>query len=290
MTILITGATGTVGRSLVSELTKAGAPIRALVRDPDRARAILPAAVDLVVGDFADGASLEASVHGVQQVFLAAPNHPEQVAWESAMIDAARAAGVARLVKLSAHGARRGSPVDFWDAHARIEEHLAESGLPSVVLRPTTYATNLLASLESVKAGLLVAPAAGALIAFIDPADVAAAAAAALLRPSWTGQTITLTGPEPIGFERAAEVFAELLDRPVAFVPVSDVAALAALVGSGAPPWFAENLVRVFAALREGLADITTPAVLDLTGRPPMSLRAALAQRLAQLRVVGAAG
>lgn len=287
MTILITGATGTVGRSLGSDLSTAGAKVRALVRDPDRARAVLPPELELAVGDFAHPASLEAAMRGVSQVFLAAPNHPDQVAWECALIDAAVAAGVSRLVKLSAHGVRRGSPVAFWDAHARIEEHLTQSGLEFVVLRPTTYATNLLASLETVRSGLLVAPAESATVAFIDPADVAAVASATLLRGSWAGHTITLTGPEAVDFDYAAAVLAELLDRPVAFVAVSDQAARAALVGSGAPPWFAENLVRVFAALRGGLADLTTPAVLELTGRPPRSLKRALAQGLIQLRVAG---
>ena len=88
MTTLITGATGTVGRSLASELAATGTPVRALVRDAERARTLLPDGVELAVGDFTDRDSLAAAVHGVRQVFLAAPNHPEQVAWESAMIDA----------------------------------------------------------------------------------------------------------------------------------------------------------------------------------------------------------
>lgn len=290
MTILITGATGTVGRSLVAELTRSGASVRALVRDLDQARAVLPEDVDLVVGDFADPDSLERAVQGVRQVFLAAPNHPDQVRWECAVIDAARSAGVARLVKLSAHGARRDSPVAFWDAHARIEEHLAASGLESVVLRPTTYATNLLASLESIRSGMLVAPAAGASVSFIDPADVAKAAAAVLVRRSWSGHTITLTGAEPLTFDEVAAVFAALLDRPVTFVSVPDVAAQEALISAGAPPWFAENLVRVFAALRGGLADLTTHGVLELTGRPPRSLERALAVRLDRVAGLASVG
>lgn len=282
MTILITGATGTVGRALASELSRAGAPVRALVTDAGRGRDLLPEGVELAVGDFADADSLAAAVRGVRQVFLAAPNHPDQAAWEVAMIDAGRAAGVRRVVKLSAHGARRGSPVAFWDAHARSEDHLASSGLDAVVLRPTTYATNLLASWDAVENGILPAPAAGARVSFIDPADVAAAAAAVLTGRSAARGVLTLTGPAAIGFDDAAACLARLLDRPVGFVPLGDDEALGALVGAGASPWFAANLVRVFGALRAGLADLTTPTVSGLVGRPPASLWRALRPHVAR--------
>ena len=77
-------------------------------------------------------------LEGVERVFLACGNLPPQVAYETNLIDAAARAGVARLVKLSALGAGIGSPVDFWDWHARIEEHLGASGIPSVVCARAT--------------------------------------------------------------------------------------------------------------------------------------------------------
>ncbi|GAA0344424.1 NmrA family NAD(P)-binding protein [Micropruina glycogenica] len=279
MTILITGATGTVGRSLVAELTAARMPVRVFVRDIDRARAALPDQVQFSVGDFTDPASLRQAVRGVDQVFLAAPNHPDQLAWESAVINAAVAAGVPRLVKLSAHGAGLGSPVAFWHAHAEIEQVLAAAAIDAVVLRPTTYATNLLAGFDAVRAGVLAAPAAAARVAFIDPADVAAVAAAVLLRGS-PQRVLTLTGPSVLGFDQAAEVLSGLLERPVSYVAVADDDALAALTAAGAPPWFAENVVRVFAALRSGLAGFTTETVQQFAGRAARPLAVALGSRL----------
>ena len=175
MNILITAATGTVGRSLAAALSDAGADVRAFVRDAAKARAILPAGIDLAVGDFADPSSLDAALAGVDRVFLAAPNHPDQVDWERNVIDGARRAGVSSLVKLSAHGAERGSPVAFWDAHARIEQHLFASGVPAVVLRPTTYATNLLGTLAGVvkdTAARISAPLASATVPTIEIAKV----------------------------------------------------------------------------------------------------------------------
>lgn len=276
MTILITGATGSVGRSLASELVAAG-PVRALVRDPERAGELLPDRVERVAGDFADPDSLARAMAGVRQVFLAAPNHPDQVRWEAAVVDAARAAGVRRVVKLSAHGARAGSDVAFWAAHAEIEDRLARSGLQWTILRPTTFATTVLGGFDG---NALVAPAAGARVSFVDPGDVAAVAAAALEDPRWNGRVLTLTGPAVLDFGEAAAVISGLVGRTVPFVPVPDAAARAAFAGLGLPAWYADNVVRVFAALRAGVADLHTDTVWRLTGRAPRSLARALAGRL----------
>jgi uncharacterized protein YbjT (DUF2867 family) len=102
-TILAIGATGTVGRHLVPQLARRGLSVRALVRNP---AAELPAGVDRVVGDLADPASYTPALDGVAAVYLACGNHPAQAAWENGVIDAAAAAGVRRIVKLSTSDAR----------------------------------------------------------------------------------------------------------------------------------------------------------------------------------------
>lgn len=133
-TILVTGATGAVGSHVVRELQQRGVGVRALVRDPERAT--FGPEVELAVGDFADPGSLRAAMDGVDSVFLSCPNAPTQEEWETAAIDVAAEAGVRRIVKLSAFGAERGSPVAFWDAHVRIETHLRSGTVPFVLLKP----------------------------------------------------------------------------------------------------------------------------------------------------------
>jgi len=100
--VLATVATGTVGAHVVRALQRCGTPVRAFVRDPEKANRLLGPEVELVVGDFADHASLAAAVDGVERVFLACANHPQQVPWETAVIDAGAAAGARGIVKLSA--------------------------------------------------------------------------------------------------------------------------------------------------------------------------------------------
>jgi uncharacterized protein YbjT (DUF2867 family) len=136
--MLVTGATGNVGSQVVKELAGRGVPVRAFVRDPGKAATLLGPDVALAVGDFADRPPTGAALEGVDTVFLACGNLPEQVAHETGVIDAAAAAGVGRLVKLSALGAGIGSPVAFWDWHARIEGQLRASGTPWVILRPAS--------------------------------------------------------------------------------------------------------------------------------------------------------
>ena len=271
--ILVTGATGTIGAHLVRELQERRVPVRAFVRYRDRAAAVLREEVELAVGDFADAVSIRAALDGVERVFLCSPNSPHQVEHETAVIDAAVDAGIRRLVKIGASGAQIGSPVAFWDAHGRIERHLHRSGLPSIVLHPSAYTSNLLAAAEMIKAtGRLFAPAGDAKMALIDPRDVAAVAAVVLTEDGHGGRTYPLTGPEALTYTEAAEQLSEATGRLVEFVDVPDVAARGAMIRAGLPSWLADQLVILWGQLRGGAAAATTDVVRVLTGREPRSM------------------
>ena len=281
-TILVTGATGNVGSAVVRELGDRGLPVRAFVRDPDRAAAVLGPDVELAVGDFAEPASVRAALEGIEVVFLACGNVPPQVEYETGLIDAAAQAGVRRLVKLSALGAEPGSPVAFWDWHARIERHLEASGVPWVNLRPRYFMTNLLGFAVTIRsAGAVFAPAEGVKIPMIDPRDVAATAAALLAGDGHEGRTYELTGPEPITFSDVAAHLSEVTGRPVRFVPVPDAAALEGLGQAGLPDWLAENIVAVFGMLRDDPSAQVTDAVAAISDRQPRHLAEFLADHAA---------
>jgi uncharacterized protein YbjT (DUF2867 family) len=272
-TVLVTGATGNVGSRVAQELRGRGVPVRAFVRDADRASAVLGPHVDLAVGDFAEPASIRAALDGVDVLFLACGNLPPQVTYERNVIDAAARTGVRRLVKLSALGAEAGSRVDFWDWHARIERHLQASGVPWVILRPRYYLSNLLGFVETVRsASAVFAPAEGVKVPMVDPLDVAATAAVVLQDDGHEGRTYELTGPEAVTFDDVAARLSDLTGGPVRFVPVPDAAAREALLQAGLPDWMAENIVTVFGTLREDPAMQVTGAVHALTGRRPRHL------------------
>jgi uncharacterized protein YbjT (DUF2867 family) len=276
-TVLVTGASGNVGGHVVRELVARGVSVRAFVRDPRRAADRLGAGVDLAVGDFADLASVRRAMKGVDSVFVTSSNGPDEVAHENAVVDAAAAEWVRRIVKLSALGAEVGSPLMFADAHARIERHLLECGVPSVVLRASFFMSNLFASADTIReAGTIVAPAADAKIAMIDPRDIAAVAAAVLVDDGPPadggcdgGRSYVLTGPRAVTYTEVAADLSTVLGREVRYVDVPDEAARAGMLASGAPEWLADSLVVLYGLLRDGLAAHPTADVRTLTGREP---------------------
>jgi uncharacterized protein YbjT (DUF2867 family) len=273
MTTLVTGATGTVGRHVVRALAARQVPVRALVRDPGRAAPVLGPGVDLATGDFTDPGSLDRALSGVDRLFLACGNVPGQVGYECATIDAAKAAGVTRVVKLSGPDAALDSPLIFERWHGAIENYLARSELPAVLLRPRTYMTNLMAYARTVaQTGMLFAPAGTAAISFVDPRDVADVAAEALTGDRHAGRTYTLTGPEAVTFEQVATALAAATGRPVTYVSVGDDDARRALTADGLPPMVAEAIVAIFASQRAGSMADTTGTVREITGRTPRSI------------------
>jgi uncharacterized protein YbjT (DUF2867 family) len=177
---------------------------------------------------------------------------------------------VRRIVKLSAVGAAPESPVAFWDWHDRVERHLMASAVPGVILRSSFYMTNVLAAAEQVASeGRLYAPAGAARIAMIDPRDVGAAAAAVLSTAGHDGRTYVLTGPEAITYAEIAAALSAATGRAVEFTDVPDQDARQGLIRAGLPDVVAEQVVRVFAMARRGVAEQVTSTIASLTGRPP---------------------
>src|SRR5687767_4593970 len=122
--ILVTGATGNAGSQVVRALVERGHRVRAFVRDPDQGRRLLGDAVELSIGDFANRQSVDAAMERVHALVLSCADDPRRVEWEKGVIDAAAAAGVGRIVKLSSIAAEPGAPVAFWDWHGQVEQHL----------------------------------------------------------------------------------------------------------------------------------------------------------------------
>ena len=133
--ILVTGATGTIGSEVVRQLVEANQKVRALVRDSAKI-AKFGNTVEVVKGDFEDPASLRAALKNVEVAFLATAPGARMVGQETNFIEAAKAAGLARLVKLSNIMATPGNPAPIARSHTKTESTLALSGIPATVLRP----------------------------------------------------------------------------------------------------------------------------------------------------------
>ncbi len=263
MKILVTTPSGKVGQELVAILKSKGASLRLGAHSVEKARAAFPG-LEVVRLDHHDPATHAAAVAGVDALYLAAPGDFPS-APEKALVDAARKAGVKRVVKLAAIG------VEHSDNPLRqVEEHVRASGMAFTFLHPNWFFQNYSTSMAGgIKAGTLAEPAADAGTSFIDARDIAAVAAAALLEPGHEGKTYTLTGPEVLTRAQVAGILSKELGRPVAYLPVTDEQFRAAVKGVLTPS-YTELLSHLYAVVRAGHTAVTTDTVQQVLGRPPI--------------------
>ncbi|MFG1946624.1 NAD(P)H-binding protein [Nonomuraea sp. NPDC048826] len=258
--IVVTGATGSIGRELVSLLPPD--EVLAVVRKP--AEVGCPHAL----GDLEQPESIAAHLSPGDRLFLNSSLFPGVVDAHRAVIDLARAAGVAQVVTVSVRHARPGGRLGQ-DMHGHIDEHLRASGVPHAILRPGGFMQNLL---TEVRDGRFHGSYGAARVSYIDSRDIAAVAAALLTRPVGPSETYTLTGPEALTHDEIAAAITAATGRPVTYVdlPVPDLTAH--LTAQGLPDALAAQLA---AMMREmGTEDWASASstVEDLTGRPPRSL------------------
>jgi uncharacterized protein YbjT (DUF2867 family) len=269
--ILVTGATGLTGREVVKQLMAAGARMRILVRNPDRAVALDGPGVEIVKGDLAHPETLAPALNGVDRVFVLTAPDPAQVELQGNLVEAARGAGARRIVKISAIGADLQSPVRVGRWHAQTEKQIEASGLAFTHLRPGFFMQNMLAFAPAVAAhGVFQAPADEARVAMIHVRDVAAVAARVLLEEGHTGQTYTLTGPEALTYHDAAARLSAAAGRPIAYATAAPAEFRRRLLEAGAPEWYADMLLELYAIIRAGHASTVTDTVEKVTGRPPL--------------------
>ena len=269
--ILVTGATGSIGRRLVRGLRQQGTPFRALVRDPSRGREL---DCELTVGDFDDADSITAALSGIDQVFLCSPGaQPAQgaqpmIAQQISVIDAAIHAGVRHIVKISVRGARPSGPLAE-GAHAEIEARLEASGLDWSILQPSGFMQNFVTGAGAFTSGGDLLGAYGqARVSYIDCADIAACAAVLLSGDVGHRQRYVLTGPQGLTHAEIAAMLSHALGRVISYrdQPPGDFADN--LIAQGLPNGFANDVAALYAEVAGGSQADTTSAVHDLTGRP----------------------
>jgi uncharacterized protein YbjT (DUF2867 family) len=245
MTILITGATGTIGRNVIDQLVKRGAAVRALVRDP--AKADFPPGVTVVQGDLMDPDSLRGAFEGVSALFLLNGVVPDEFTQALIALNLAKEAGVERVVYLSVIHSDRFINVPHFAAKYGVERMIEQMGFSATILRPAYFMNNELTIKDAVLAyGVYPMPIGSKGLAMIDARDIGEIAAIELVhRANATRpmplERINLVGPDTLTGADAAAVWSEVLGRPIAYAG-DDTAAFEQNLRNFMPNWMAYDM------------------------------------------------
>ncbi|MFK0386179.1 NAD(P)H-binding protein [Agrobacterium sp. NPDC090273] len=278
--ILVTGATGKLGKRVVERLLKRNSEVRILTRRPEEARRLWGDAVEVAQGDFADPFSLKEALVDIDALFLLSPISEALASHQNAAVDAAAFAGIGRIVKISGSDwtIRNADRSVSGSAHALVEAYLTESGVAHTILRPNAW---MQVALEPTIAAILSREDlpdrySGAAVSYIDVDDIADVSVAALTKETPLNGAFVLTGGKALTALEIGRIAARILHRPIG---VSQTVRTPLPLHPGA---FEQKAVGEFGVLiAEGLASSLSDDVRRITGREPRTVDAYLSARLA---------
>lgn len=275
MSILVTGASGTIGSLVVQGLARQGASVKALVRKAGKAA--LPAGVAEVVGDLSDVASMRAALSGVRTLFLLNAVTPDEVTQGLQTLSLAREAGIERVVYLSVIHADRFTDVPHFTGKFTIERMVESLDLPVTVLRPAYFMQNEVTVKAVIEGyGVYPMPIGAAGVSMVDTRDIADLAVVELLRRDAAPAplprvTLDVIGPEAMTGESAARVWSTVLQREIRYGGDDLAAFESQLAGAGMPGWMAYDMRLMMGRIQQqGMtSEAGTVARLEaMLGRP----------------------
>jgi NAD(P)H dehydrogenase (quinone) len=275
--IALTGVTGTLGGRVAARLSAAGAPLRLVVRDADRAPRLPGAEVVANPGGYSDAAGFAAALRGVDTLYLvSAAEAEDRVQQHLAAVGAAADAGVQRIVYTSFVGAADEDAVfTLVRHHGATERAIAATGIRHTLLRHNMYADFVpFFAVREGEGAVIAAPAGEGRVGFVSRDDLADVAAAVLLREEGDldGQALEVTGPEALTMAEAARVLTEATGVPTEYRPQTVEEAWATRRPSGHPDWEIEGWVTSYLAIAAGQLASVTDVVERLTGHLPRSV------------------
>jgi uncharacterized protein YbjT (DUF2867 family) len=267
--ILITGASGNVGKEVLKQIAQTGVQVRAAFQSASQA-AGAPSGVEIVALDYNQAETLQTALRGVDRVFLVGPPTAQLPALERKAMEAIAQSGVRQVVKLSAMGGREAI---FPRQHAQSEEYIHATGVPYTFLRPNGFMQNMVNyNAPTINTqGAFYGSEGDGRVSHIDIRDVAAVAVKALIEDGHMGKAYTLTGPEALTSKEIAQILSDELRREIRFVNLPPAQLKEALLSAGVPEWNANALLDLQRLYREGKAATVTRDVEQILGRKPIS-------------------
>jgi uncharacterized protein YbjT (DUF2867 family) len=282
--ILVTGASGTVGKAVLKEVARSGGKHKAMYRSADEA-AKAPTGTSAVIADFAKKDSLAAALRDVESVYLVCSPVPDLVQLESNMIEASVAAGVRHIVLSSALGAGDYAK-SFPSWHRKVEDKLKGAGVSFTILRPNSFHQNVLTYFAlGIRARSAFYSSMGkARTSFLDVRDMAVVAAKALAGGEHSSKTYELNGPEALTYAELAEKISKHVGRPVQYVDIPTDAQRKAMLDQGMPEWQVNALLDLQGYYTSGKGGGVDPLLKTLLARPPISMDRFLAEVAGEFR------
>jgi uncharacterized protein YbjT (DUF2867 family) len=277
-TILVSGATGTVGSEVVKQLSGfSNVNIRAGARSVEKLK-------DLESGDKVKGVhvdynkpeSLKEALKNVDKLFLLAPAAPNAEELESNLVNEAKKTGVRYIVKQSVLGADEDADVEIMRQHRKSEKIIEESGIPYTFLRPNEFMQNFINfhghSIKNNNAFYL--PLENARVSVVDVRDIAAVAVKALTENGdnkHNNKTYLITGPEALSYHQMAELLSNATGKKISYVSISEEEARAAMKEMGMEDWLINTILELANYFKRGHASQVSSAVEEVTGKKPLS-------------------
>src|SRR5580765_3124974 len=282
--ILVTGASGSVGKTVLQEVSKSGAKHRAMYRSEGES-AKAPVGTETVIADFAKKETLASALKGVDSVYLVCSPIPELVELESNMIDACVAAGVKQVVLNSAMGAGDYDK-SFPSWHRKVEEKLKSTRLGWTILRPNSFHQNVVAFFAPTirTQGVFYSSMKDSRNSFIDVRDIAAVAAKVLAGGAHLGKIYELNGPEALNYTELAEKISKLAGHEVNYVDIPLEAQRKAMMDQQTPEWLVTALLQLQDYYLSGKGGEVDGVVQGLLGRPAIRIEQFLAEVAGEFR------
>ncbi len=268
-TVLVTGATGNVGREIVRALTARNVAVRAGMRKP--AQAEQAPGVEAVWLDYERPESFAPAMAGAKTLALLMPalNPPNEVEQATALVDAARRAGVEYIVKLSVIGA----DLNDASAHRQVEKYIEATSIPYAHLRPNFYMQNYtMYNTDDIKyRNRIYLPAGDGKQSLIDSRDLGDAFAIVLTEPGHTGRAYTLTGSESLDHDEIAAILSQALGRTITYARPSPEEYQQTMRAAGMPEARINTMLGLYGAVAQGWVAAISPDLPTLLGRAPIT-------------------
>ena len=259
MTILVMGATGNTGSTIVNQLKEKQANFSAMASTNEEASTLNLENERIRIGDYNDVSSLISAFKDIKRIYLLTPIHPSAKTWVENVIQAAKEAGVKHIVKQSGLKASLDATSEVIRDHAHTDNLIKQSGLDYTLIQPNTFFQNFYGNLPSINAeGRFYSSLGDTALSLVDINDVAAVAVAALTESGHDGKTHHITGSEALTSYQHAKLLSDASGKEITYIDIPEPALVGALKDAGLGDWLSDKLGEMITWFTQGDYALTT--------------------------------